>query len=72
MKSASWNLPFMEEHHRQALATFIGRVTREEPLPGKNKPSWLNDDQENYLIRMPTRMEITGIITVGLTMMLLA
>lgn len=40
------DLPFMEEHHRQALATFIGRVTREEPLPGKNKPSWLNDDQE--------------------------
>jgi hypothetical protein len=35
----------MTEPQRKALAVFIGKVTREEPLPGKNKPSWLSDDQ---------------------------
>jgi len=38
------DLPFLNVSQRQALAAFLGAITREEPLPGKNKPSWINDE----------------------------
>ena len=38
------DLPYLKEEQRRALASFLGAITREEPLPGKNKPSWLDDN----------------------------
>jgi len=37
------DLPHMKPEHLDALATFIGKVVKQEPLVGKNKQSWLND-----------------------------
>lgn len=39
------DLPQLSIEHKEALATFLGKITREEPLPGKNKPSWLSDEE---------------------------
>ncbi|WP_146198436.1 hypothetical protein AABD69_17470 (plasmid) [Edwardsiella piscicida] len=38
------DLPYLNDEQRHALASFLGAITREEPLPGKNKPSWLDDN----------------------------
>ncbi|EPE4174719.1 hypothetical protein [Yersinia rochesterensis] len=40
------DVPFMAREHLQALALFVHNVTNNIPLKGKNKPSWLNDDQD--------------------------
>jgi len=39
------DLPHLTDDQKKALATFLGKITREEPLVGKNKPSWLWDDE---------------------------
>ena len=38
------DLPQMDQTQKKALAKFIKNVTDGEPLPGKNKPSHLNDN----------------------------
>lgn len=38
------DLPYLKKEQLQALSSFLGAITREEPLPGKNKPSWLDDN----------------------------
>lgn len=38
------DLPHLDKNQLHSLAAFLGAITREEPLPGKNKPSWLNDN----------------------------
>jgi hypothetical protein len=40
------DLPHLKPEHQAALTTFLGKITREEPLLGKNKPSWLNDSHK--------------------------
>lgn len=40
------DLPNFSEDQVKLLTTFMGKVVNEEPLLGKNKPSWLNDDHE--------------------------
>lgn len=38
------DLPHMNEEQKAALAKFISHTTNGKPLPGKNKPSHLNDN----------------------------
>ncbi|MCU8005505.1 hypothetical protein [Shewanella sp. SM96] len=38
------DIPNMNDQALNALASFMQKVVAGEPLPGKNKPSWLNDD----------------------------
>lgn len=38
------DLPYMQQGHVVALRDFISKVTKGEPLVGKNKPSWLDDN----------------------------
>lgn len=40
------DLPKMNQEQKQALAKFISHVTNGQSLPGKNKPSYLNDSLE--------------------------
>lgn len=40
------DLPNMDQAQRKSLAKFIKKTTDGEPLPGKNKPSHLNDQLE--------------------------
>lgn len=40
------DLPHMDKTQKSALAKFIAQATNGEPLPGKNKPSYLNDNLE--------------------------
>ncbi|WP_262033712.1 hypothetical protein [Serratia liquefaciens] len=39
------DLPNLKPDQLTALSIFLGKITREEPLPGKNKPSWLRDEE---------------------------
>lgn len=39
------DLPHMTQEQRLALADFLSGITEERPLPGKNKPSWLTDQE---------------------------
>lgn len=38
------DMPNMSESQLKALAVFIGKVQRREPLSGKNKQSWLDNN----------------------------
>ncbi len=38
------DLPYMQPVHVVALRDFISKVAKGEPLVGKNKPSWLDDN----------------------------
>lgn len=40
------DMPYMQEGQLKALAAFIGGVMRRESLPGKNKPSWVDDSYQ--------------------------
>jgi len=39
------DFPHLSEEQKKLLAVFLGKLTREEPLLGKNKPSWLSDNE---------------------------
>ncbi|MGI5560994.1 hypothetical protein EPU35_24900 [Escherichia coli] len=56
------DLPYLKEEQRRALASFLGAITREEPLPGKNKPSWLMIIPLKFPVLMRTKTGTTGII----------
>ncbi|UCQ16388.1 hypothetical protein DCE53_17060 (plasmid) [Edwardsiella piscicida] len=58
------DLPYLNDEQRHALASFLGAITREEPLPGKNKPSWLDDNFTKISGTDAYEEENTGIITV--------
>lgn len=38
------DLPHLTDAQLRSLTAFLGGVAREEMLPGKNKPSWLTDN----------------------------
>jgi hypothetical protein len=40
------DLPHLTVAQRASLSEFLSKITKEEPLPGKNKPSWLTDTEK--------------------------
>lgn len=57
------DLPYLKEEQRRALASFLGAITREDPLPGKTSLHGLMMIPLRFLVLMLMKTGTTGTIT---------